>query len=170
MATFDVYYTVSTNITSLPVPFTCGIGEIARSTTEDITKEGAAVVSNSTTTFGIVSRGSIERIVGSIFVRCICSLSILPACTFRQRIFIARYIFQMTVSPFFFRITAVKAISNSSCQILTGIIHLYIAVTNLAAVLYGYLCIVLHESLLSTAKDITLHEGFTTNSDICLSS
>ena len=166
MSALDIHYGVATHITSLPVPFTCSVWEVTRAATKDIAIEGTSVITYSTTSLGFITIGI--YIVDSIFVSC--SLSILPTCAFRQRTFITIYIFQFTISPFCFRITAVKAISFSSWQVLTCSIHLHITATNLAIIFYGYMRVMLHESLLSTTKDITLHEGISTNSDICLGS
>ena len=111
MAAPDFHQGVATHITGLPVPFTCGVWEVTGSATEDVAIEGAAVISNKCTSLRIIFIGI--YIVGSIFSSAF-SLSILPTCTFGQRIFIAGYTCEVTIRPLCVCITTVKAISSSS--------------------------------------------------------
>ena len=177
MAALDVNYGVTTDITSLPVPFTSGVWEVTRTATEDVAIESATVISNSTTSLGIITIRI--YIMGSIFASTR-SLSIQPTCTFGQRrsvvgrrnqifqclpIIIAHY--QLTLRPFSCCVATID--SEWTCQICTVISHLHITITNLAIAFYNHMRIMLHESLLSTTKDITLDEGISTNRDFCLS-
>ena len=125
MSAGDIYFGIATNITSLPVPFTCGVWEVTRAATEDIAIEGAAVACNAPTALG--------RFVCCpfwycwIFVQVTCLIGkyivvgvgrfILPACTFGQRIFISSYTGEVTIRPLRVCITSVKTISSSSCFI-----------------------------------------------------
>ena len=116
MTALDFHQGITTDFTCLPVPLTCPEGEIARATTEDITIEGTAVISNLTTALGVITCSAVIYIVGSIFSSTR-SLSILPTCALRQRIFIACDTFKFTCRPLCCSITAVKTISCSSCFI-----------------------------------------------------
>ena len=79
MSASDINHGIATNITRLPVPLTCGIWEIARSTAEDITIEGTSVGRSSSTTLRVVTSSASIFIMRSIW------RFIPPTCTLRQR-------------------------------------------------------------------------------------
>ena len=177
MAARDVYRGITTDRTCSEVPLAWSIRIVTGTTAEDVTIEGMSIGSLPTTAicisviwvqlrtwFSKYIMRSIDRIIFSAILN---SLSIRPACTFRQRRSVVRLTIldEVTSLPFCICITAVQAIWL--CQHIAVIIPLNVAVTDLSTGDCD-ICIGLHITILCTAIYRTLDEGVSTDSNMSL--
>ena len=85
MTTSNIYSCVAINGTCIHKPSAWFVRIVARAASEYTAVEGMTVIGSSATALGVITRGSIVRVVWRISVCYIRRLTIRPAGTFRQR-------------------------------------------------------------------------------------